>query len=241
MHCLRPLLLTGWISFWFFAHQGAAFGGGEPAPTIVSNDGQIVLENSTLRAVFSRQTGSLVSLVSKATGWQVHRRAELGRSFRMHIPLTGRRNNLVLGSKQNSPHVSVDANTPAVSFTWQRLDSQHAGDLDIRFVGKVTITDKHLAFEAEVTNQSGLTIETIDWPCLGDLTVPPGADHLDHMRLRYCDMLKTPLYPEFKMEAGYWGVDYPQQFSRCPRSPYVLADSGRQGLYMGYHDTTLDR
>ena len=213
----------------------------ETGPTLQSTDGQIVLENHALRAVFSRERGTLLRLTSKASGWEVQRRAKLGRSFRMHVPLPDRRNNLVLGHTQRSPQISLDTTTSSVSFTWQGLDSQHKRDLKIQFVGKVTIADKHLSFEAAITNHSDHVIENIEWPCLGDLSVPPGAEHFDHMRLSYGSMLTSPLYPEFQMQVGYWGVDYPQQFSKYPRSPFVLADSGQQGLYMGYHDSTLER
>jgi hypothetical protein len=210
-----------------------------PQATLV--DGQIVLENNNLRAVFSPQSGSLVSLVSKQTGWEVQRRPELGRNFRMLVPLPERRNNQVLGNEQKAPRVHLDPETHSVSFTWQGLGSEHADDLNIQFVGTVRITERHLEFKAKVSNQSGHTIETIDWPYLGEISLPPRATHFDHLRLSYCGMLKSPLYPEFKNEAGYWGADYPLQFSKFPTAPFVLADSGEQGLYMGYHDASLDR
>ena len=100
----RTLQLVCFITSWFFNHQGtvpirAAETAVVTAPTATSNEGQIVLENSTLRALFNRESGFLVNLISKRTGWEVQRRAELGRSFQMHIPLTDRRNNLVLGNQ----------------------------------------------------------------------------------------------------------------------------------------------
>ena len=213
-------------------------------PTARRADGQVVLENDNLQATFSEETGSLLSLVSKKTGWPVHRRAELGRNFQMLVPIPGRRNNRVLGEKQNSPGLRLegeDSSAPSVLFTWNGLESEYAGQLDIRFVGKVTITADNLVFEAEVFNRSGYTIETLNWPCLGDLTVPPGADRFEHKRLYYCAMHQTSLYPVFRNQVGYWGTDHPLQYCETPSAPFVLADSGNEGLYMGYHDTSLER
>ena len=217
---------------------------GAARPTARWEDGQVVLENENLQATFSEETGSLLSLVSKKTGWPVHRRAELGRNFQMLVPVPGRRNNRVLGEKQNSPGLRLegeDSSAPSVLFTWNGLESEYAGQLDIRFVGKVTITADNLVFEAEVFNRSGYTVETLNWPCLGDLTVPPGADRFEHKRLYYCAMHQTSLYPVFRNQVGYWGTDHPLQYCETPSAPFVLADSGNEGLYMGYHDTSLER
>ena len=223
--------------------------GNQPAvptarPSIRTLGKRIVLENELLRAVFSAESGSLLQLVAKNSDWQVQRRPDLGCNFRMLVPVPGRRNNPVIGTKQTSPRVRIAATEsgwPTLSFAWDKLTSEHAGGLDVDFTGRVTITDTQLMFQAELSNRGEYTVETVDWPYLGDLSLPTDAEHCDHMRLSYCAMLKSPLYPNFKNEAGYWGADCPLQFSKSPAAPFVLADCGNQGLYMGYHDTSLDR
>ena len=205
-------------------------------------DSAIVLENELLKAVFSRENGALIQLVAKPTNWHIHRRAELGRNFRMLVPVPGRRNNPVLGERQQPPQITHDPKSSAVKFTWDKLLSEHAGELDIKFVGSVVLTESGLSFAAEVTNGSGHVVETVSWPYLGELSRPDGAQSLEALHLSYFAMTKNPLYPVFKSAFGYWGTDYPKQFIHTPSTPLVLIDSDQQqGLYMGYHDTSLDR
>ena len=67
----------------------------------------IVLEDSILCAEFDPATGALAGLLSKATGWRVQGRPELGLSFRMMAPLPQRRNNQIHGNSQPPPTVEV--------------------------------------------------------------------------------------------------------------------------------------
>lgn len=48
---------------------------------------KIVLEDKDLRCEFRRETGALVSLLAKKSGWLIQLRRELGISFRLHAPL----------------------------------------------------------------------------------------------------------------------------------------------------------
>ena len=59
-----------------------------------------VLANDTLRLEFDRDTGALVDVATADGGWQLLDRPQLGLSFRLLVPLPGRRNNPVLGEKQ---------------------------------------------------------------------------------------------------------------------------------------------
>ena len=194
-----------------------------------------ILENDLFRAEFDPQTGALVALVSRATGWPIHRRPELGRSFRLLVPLPGRRNNPVFGERQSPPRAAFDAVARRLTFTWHRLVSEHGGPLDIAFSQTVTLTDDGLTFTAELTNRSPYVIEALSAPYLGDLSLPPGADHLDRLTAGYCGADRGPLYPKFASSGGYFGFDHPIIMVGQP----VLIDSGREGLYAGYHDTSV--
>lgn len=59
--------------------------------------GEVVLQDNLLRVAFDANSGALTRLENKTTGWIMQRRPELGLSFRLHVPLPGRRDNFVLG------------------------------------------------------------------------------------------------------------------------------------------------
>jgi hypothetical protein len=195
---------------------------------------QFILENDLLRAEFDPQSGSLVALTSRATGWPIHRRAELGRSFRLLVPLPGRRNNPVFGERQSALRAALDAAARRLTFTWDSLVSEHGGTLDITFSETITLTPEGLAFTAELTNRSPHVVEAVGMPCLGDLSLPPGSDHLERISGGYCGADRTPLFPKFASSSGYFGFDHPIQMAG---GGPTLLDSGREGLYVGCHDT----
>lgn len=61
----------------------------------------ITLDTGNLFLEFDREKGTLVSLRSRLTGWIIHRRRELGLSWRMLVPVSDElRNNPVYGEKQ---------------------------------------------------------------------------------------------------------------------------------------------
>jgi len=201
---------------------------------------EIVIENDVLRATFNRNSGALIGLISKLSGWAIHRRRKLGLSFGMLVPLADRRNNPVLGQKQRAPIVEVETSSNQVVCIWEGLQSEHGGLLDITFKGIVTLSEDGLAFTAEISNCSGHTVEVVSWPMIGDLTFPHEAHRLNRKGLLHGQMVTAPLYPDFESDCGYWGVDYPTQQVFAPDTPFVLIDSDEQGLYAGYHDTTAE-
>jgi hypothetical protein len=196
---------------------------------------ELVLENEVLRAVFSGMTGALETLTSKKSDWLVTRRPELGLSLRMLVPLEGRRNNQVLGEKQAAPDATRNADG-SLAFTWRKVRSEHGGAHDITFTGTVSLTEYGLTFGGVVENHSGLTVETVSWPCLGDVTAPGPENTLTQLSAGYGGMSRTPLLPSFHNHRGYYGVDHPITSAQFPRTPFILADSGKQGLYVGCHD-----
>lgn len=200
----------------------------------------IVLENEKIRAEFDPRTGALVELLARDTGWAVQRRHELGLSFQMILPLPQRRNNPIMGNEQDAPEIDTpDAST--VTFTWRDLNSQHGGEHDITFRGCVKLTDDELVFTADVDNQSEYTIETIAWPCVGDLSRPSGCTELQTAWLGYNMLLRGQMYPGFANQRGYWGTDHPTQMTASWASPFYLVETGAGGLYIGYHDQPVSR
>lgn len=203
---------------------------------------RLVLANDDLQAEFDPNSGALVRLLAKQTNWQIQHREPLGRSFRLLVPIPGRRNHPIIGLQQPSPAIEHDATNHKITFTWQNLKSKHAGVLDIQFSASVALTDLGLSFTANLINHSDHVVENVWWPYLGEVSVPADAERVEALHMSYMMMIKNPVHPVFQSNAGYWGTDYPQQFIHTPRSPFVLIDSdAKKGLYMGYHDASVQQ
>lgn len=201
----------------------------------------IVLENDRLKAVFDSQTGALLTLTNKASGWLIQRRPWLNESFTMLVPLPGRRNNPIRGTKQPAPAIKHSPDDKRIVFTWNRMESQFGGMLNIVFKGIITLTDEGLIFTAEIDNQSAYTVEAVGWPCLEDLSRPLKSDHFKYQAMSLGgSMGEVSLFPAF-YSAGYWGVDYPQHARSSHLTPFVIINDDREGLYVGYHDLTQEQ
>jgi len=199
----------------------------------------LVLEDATLKAVLDKNSGRLVSLVNKKTGWQIQHRGYLSRSFRLAVPVPGRKDNCVYGERQPSCNVEISGDKKKLEFKWNKLVSDCAKDLDINFTGIVELTDKGLQFTAQVDNNSPYTVEAVYWPYLGDISVPKTQGNLNWMNFEYAGGLqKGPLYPFFRSHKGYFGVDYPIQTYKTQYSHFGLLGNDKEGMYVGYHDTT---
>ena len=200
----------------------------------------IILEDSTLKAVFDKNSGRLVSLISKKTDWQMQRRGYLSRSFRLAVPVPGRRDNCVYGEKQGSCKAEITKDNKKVVFTWDKLASDCDNKLDIRFTGTVELTDDGLQFTAQLDNHSPYTVEAVYWPYLGDLNVPKTQNVLNFTFMVYGNIAKNSIYPYFNNSKAYWGVDYPiQVFTQYTH--FNLLGNDNEGMYIGYKDTTNEQ
>ena len=199
----------------------------------------IRLDNTELSAVFDAETGALMSLVDKATGWNIQDRHELGLSFEMLVPVPGRRDNVVVGTKQRFRSYDVDASGKRITFTWDNVASEHGGKHDITMIGTVALSDKGLSFSTEVINNSPYVIETISYPCIGDLKRPESADKLSVRYPWYNGMWERSVFPKFDNLEGYWGTHYPMFQIRNQNSVYMLIETGTQGLYVASLDHTI--
>jgi len=200
---------------------------------------EIVLQDTKLLAAFDSDTGALIRLQNLETGWLMQRRPELGVSFRMHAPLADRRDNFILGQKQHATKAEKISPTEA-HFQWTNLISEHntAGTtLPITFDARVTLTDGALRFNGTVTNHSTQTVETVDYPYLGDLNAPSRDARLDARTMWYDNLGSDEIYPRFENRQGYWGVLYPMKSLDSNRSLLCLLQSQKEGLYVGVEDT----
>lgn len=166
--------------------------------------GELVLQDSKLLVAFDTTSGALTRMEDKSMGWVMEKRPELGLSFRLLAPLPNRRDNMVLGQKQDAVEVTR-VSDHEVRLEWRNLRSEHGGVLPITFTARVTLQDGALTFDGTLENDSDLTVETLEYPYFGDLTPPsPGTSlHTEHMW--YDNLVQQDLYPHFVNENGYWG------------------------------------
>ena len=179
----------------------------------------LTLENKNVEVVFDAESGALLRMTDKHSGWEIMKREVLGQSFELLLPMEGsemtdadRRFNVVKGIKQANPAIEKAGNQ--VTFIWKGMKSEFmAQEVDITFRGVVSLTDKGLEFSGNVTNNSIYPIEYVSWPCIGEVTVPDKTQPLHHSTRND----QRELFPHFFNQHGYWGVDY-------PTSTYVLSE-----------------
>lgn len=199
---------------------------------------EVVLEDEELLVAFDSNSGALVRMLRKSSGWLLERRPELGVSFRMLVPLKDRRDNFILGQKQRASSVDrVSANQ--VRLRWEKLASEHGGVLPISFTAHATLENGQLTFTGEIENKSGLSIETLDYPYFGDLNPPARNLSLEAYHLWVGGLLSDPIYPRFDNAKGYWGVRYPTRTIESNQSQFCLLQAPQQGIYVAIHDPAI--
>ena len=206
----------------------------------------ITLENSALRLEFAHETGALVGLSAKETGWEVLNRRHLGLSFQLLLPLPRRRNNPVYGEKQKVSTVEVAADGQSVNFAWDRVHSAYGGDHPIRLELAVALAGEQATFALSIDNKSENVVEVVYCPYFGDVQRPPAADSFEAFHYGYAEAERRSLYPTFDNTLGYYGFDYPVQYgpdswrSGAPAVPYILLRSAKQGLYVGINEPSAE-
>lgn len=199
----------------------------------------VILTNDTLRLEYNRENGALVGLSAVQTGWQILDRPWLGLSFRLLLPLPGRRNNPVYGERQKLSSLEISEDGCQVVFFWDGLVSEYGGKHNITVKLTVSLTARQAIYALTIENHSGYTIENIYCPYLGDIQHPEGAESFKAFSYNYATSQEWSLWPTYQNLRGYFGVDYPTQFgtashnSGLPMSPFMLLLSPEQGLYIG--------
>ena len=194
----------------------------------------LTLKNKQITARFDEKTGALVELISNKTKWRIQNRKELALSFRMLVPLPGRRNNLVQGTKQKCTACRRSADGKRIEFRFDKLISDFGGKHDISALATVTCTDAGLQFDMSIKNKSPYAVEAVEYPILGDLPLPRGAKTLSSHADRLCPYLQGfALLPTFSNHRGYYGVDHPIQLFPFPETPFALTVCGARRTVRG--------
>jgi len=107
--------------------------------------GEVVLEDAELRVAFDSISGALVRMERKSSRWVIERRPELGVSFRLFVPLSKRRDNFVLGTRQRAVSVKK-ISEHQIQMQWKDLTSEHGGVLPITMTATVTLNNGALSF-----------------------------------------------------------------------------------------------
>jgi len=196
----------------------------------------IVLEDGRIRAAFDADTGALMEFRDKETSWDIISRGEFGLSFRLLVPLPDRRNNPVDGIAQKPPSVKVRGDGRGLEMAWDKLRSRFGGMHDITFRASIALEDGKLVFRATVVNRSEYTVEYACFPCLGEVSMPPGEEQVNCL-WPGSYMEKIPLMPRFIGRGDYFGHDNPTLMLGTPEAPFVLACGAGKGLYAGCHET----
>jgi len=200
--------------------------------------GEVILDDSEFLVAFDPATGALTRMEHKPTNWIVERRPALGASFRMLVPIPGRRANFVLGKNQKAASVTKIADSQ-VRIVWKDLVSEHGGVLPITLIATVTLKNGKLTFDTTLENNSTFTVETVDYPYFGDINPPSTNSTVSARTMWYGNLGSDEIYPNFGNEKGYWGVDFPIKTFGSNRSNFCLIQAQTEGLYVELSDPTL--
>jgi hypothetical protein len=89
---------------------------------------------------------------------------------------------------------------------WKDQASEHGGVLRITLTATVMLTNGALSFEETLENQSALMVETVEYPCLGDLSPPNRNAALRVRTLWYGNLGSSDLYPDIKTQSRFLNI-----------------------------------
>lgn len=198
----------------------------------------LTLENQTLRLGIDEATGSLVSLLDRATGWDYTAPNPHNAPFQLLIPLEdafpdageyhSRRNNLCTGGSRPPRLTRTD---DGLTMVWDSVVSPYGGVHDIRVTACIRLDDRSAVFSMTLENHSGHTIESACYPYLAPLRIPREDGAFRLSTRGYAQLDGNELYPRFDNTRGYYGVSYPTVLRGSnPQTPYALLHSEKRGL-----------
>lgn len=192
----------------------------------------LTLQDNSFSISFDSDSGALTRFEGKSAHWLIERRPEFGVSFRLYAPLPNRRYNPVFGQKQHATEVTKVSDNE-IRMRWENLVSENGGILPMSLAADVTLVSGKLTFAATLKNDSDLTVETIEYPCFGDLNPPSRDSSVSAYTMKNGQLQPDELYPHFHNEKGYWGVTWPTKMLEPQNSHYCLIQSPDEGLYIG--------
>lgn len=194
------------------------------------------LRGGELHVGISLASGALVGV--RHGDWAVLDRGELGRSFRLLLPVTGRRANYVDGSDQPPPVCQVGEDGRSVTAAWSAVRDERGVVHDIAVRTTIAVVGDGIVFSADIDNRAReAVVENVYFPDLGDVRPPPSG-RLQTFAYSYATARRTGIWPNFANEPGYYGVDHPTfaatplaEAPVTPPAPWILLDGATQGLH----------
>lgn len=204
----------------------------------------VKLETENLRLEFDESNGSLVGILSKVSNWNVIKRRELGLSWRMMIPLEGKRNNEAWGHEQKNPPL-CEYSDHAVKFTWNEVETHFGGIHKICVSTECKIVDGQAVFSMHIDNRDTKIVENVYYPYIGDLYRPNNAAKFNFEHGSYCGIKSYEMYPTFPNCAGTHSVDYPtlcvEDHINPPMNPFgLISDEDGNGLFLGVAERRIE-
>lgn len=204
----------------------------------------VVLETKSLVLKFNESNGSLIGIYSKCSDWHVMNREHLGLSWRLMLPLEGKRNNNAWGHQQKEAPI-CEYDDKHVKFTWGHIHSEFGGKHHITITTICEIVDDQAVFKMNIKNDDRVSVENVYYPYIGDLHRPKDCKKFEFMHGGYTGMKTYEMYPTFTNPIGTHSVDYPtltvsNNHSNPPMYPYGLAaDENGNGLYIGIAEKSI--
>lgn len=199
-----------------------------------------LLSAGDLQVEVSTETGAVISV--RYGDWPVLDRPELGESFRLLVPVPGRRANWVRGSQQSAPDCETSENS--ISCTWHGLQDEHGTTHEIGVRTTISAQDDRILFSVDVDNRGSARVENVYFPDFGDVTAPPDSGTLRTFGYQYATARETGLRPQFANFPGYFGVEHPTYTDghtiSTPQMPWILLRDDRRGLYLGIDEPVPD-
>ena len=143
------------------------------------------LETDKIKLEFDKNTGAIIGLLNKITGWQVIRQPRLAMGIQLLVPIKEHRNNKVRSELQNLTEFQK-LNEKQAILKWNGVRGDKSGDLDISIESKISLEDSEIHFEIAVDNRSPYTIEELWYPCLGGLRESDSEPALESLSLHGC-------------------------------------------------------
>lgn len=202
------------------------------------------LETSRIRLDFDSSNGSLVGIYSKLSQWNVIKRPYLGLSWRLMIPLEGRRNNNAWGHLQPIPP-KCTCTDHSISFEWEEITSEYGGRHEIAVRTVCCIEHDQPVFHMQIDNRDCHVVENVYYPYIGDLYRPEGCKNFYFEHGAYCDMKRYEMYPTFPNQAGTHSTDYPtlcvEDHINPPMNPFgLISDDNGNGFYLGVAERRME-
>ena len=205
----------------------------------------ITLETNSLALSFDQETGSLTGLQSKVSDWTIIKRPELGLSWKIMLPLEGKRNNNAWGHQQQvKPECRFSDDF--VEFTWKSIESEYGGTHKISITTICQLVEDQAVFKMTIANNDQVMVENVYYPYIGDLYRPDGCQKLAFMHGAYCGLREYEMYPRFPNPIGTHSVDYPTltispDHANPPMYPFgLISDQAGNGLYIGLTERRIE-